>query len=155
MKSLPLLRVGDALLTIGNCPLLRESLDVYAYDVFVSLLTWEESKELGVGSMTNRWQRVGKIYYHYPIPKGCTTTIECLKCMAEEICQLLQKGKSVHIFCQHGLGRAAMLGVICAMHYNKKPKELLFHLRRRSDLFLRNATQLTSIRNYYVRCIRK
>ena len=172
MKSLTLLCVGKTLLTIGDCPRLRVPLGLpdekcgrrvrfsdlreeEEPDVFISLLTKEETKELKVEKTAYRWKKVGKIYHHHPVAKGCSVPLEDLKMMAEEVCALLQEGKNVHIFCRYGLGRAAMLGVICVLHYRKKPQEVLDYLRCHSDLYLRNTVQLTSIRRYYECYIRR
>lgn len=171
MKSLTLLCVGRTLLTIGDCPRLRVPLGLpdeectrrvrFVFDqsdeigkkeepdVFVSLLTMEETKELKVEKTAHRWKKIGKVYIHHPIAKGCSIPLEKLKMMAEEVCTLLQEGKNVHIFCRYGLGRAAMLGVICVLHYRKKPQEVLAYLRCHSDLYLRNTAQIASIRRYY------
>jgi len=170
MKSLSLLYVGNALLTIGDCPLLRISLGLpdeecgrkvrfciekpsTEPDVFISLLTMSETRELEVEKTAHCWKMRGKIYRHYPIAKGSSIPLVYLESMAWEICSFLQEGKNVHIFCRHGLGRAAMLGVICVLHYHKTPREIISYLRHHSDRYLRNTIQITSIQRYYERYI--
>lgn len=153
MKSLPLLCVGDALLAIGSCPTLSE--DCNCFDVIVSLLSIDETKELGILRLAHRWQGEKIRYMHFPVTKGCAPTTEYLKCIAEQICLSLQDGKRVYVFCRYGIGRAAMVGVICGMHYNKKPKEMTTYLRRQCDTFLRNRTQVAAIRQYYIELFRR
>lgn len=85
-------------------------------DLVVSLLTAEESSELGLDSERDVCERLGLRFLNFPIPdRSVPDTHEPVNHLINQMLDALQSNQSIAIHCRMGVGRSAMIAACLLM----------------------------------------
>jgi protein-tyrosine phosphatase len=81
-------------------------------DVLVSMLTEEESSELGLGSEAEDCGAMGITFVNFPIPdRSVPSDLEDFLHVVEDLAQLIREGHFVGVHCRASIGRSSVLAV--------------------------------------------
>jgi len=80
------------------------------FDTLLSLLTNEESKELGVSSEAQATAKYGMEFLSFPIPDlGVPDSTPAIREFLSHVLDDLRAGKNVAIHCRQGIGRSGLI----------------------------------------------
>lgn len=80
------------------------------FDIVASLLTAEESEELGVSLEADLSSRNGLKFVSFPIPDlGVPNSIDAARPFLEQLLNDLRLGKKIAIHCRQGIGRSGLI----------------------------------------------
>ncbi len=90
-----------------------ESLHNTGTDLLVSMLTPEESRELGLDMEEKLCQAEGIDYQLVPIPdRGVPSNMRYFAELARQWVKLLENGKNIIFHCRQGIGRSSMMAAL-------------------------------------------